>query len=107
MARHEHAPLNWRPASERPVPIDNQPMEMLAASGFTALMEWIGWCPTCGEAVEWASDDPREQKSVRKELTVAEQDQDVQLILERVNRAAQRRARRMIRRHGSPNRSGK
>jgi hypothetical protein len=58
--RGHHAPLEWLPAHKRPVPIDSQPMEMLAASGFMgAFMKWNGWCPRCGRAVEWADRKPK------------------------------------------------
>lgn len=61
--RCEHPrPLVWHRASERPVPITNQPLEMMAASGFMALAKWNGFCPDCGAAVEWSSDKPKEAR---------------------------------------------
>ncbi len=56
--RGRHVELTWLPAHERPVPITNQPLEMLYASGFMALAKWNGWCPRCGRAVMWADRKP-------------------------------------------------
>lgn len=57
---HHALPLIWLRPNQRPVPIDNQPMEMLFATGFAqSFMHWIGWCRRCNRSIEWASYDPR------------------------------------------------
>lgn len=56
--RGYHAKLQWRHHRERRVAITNQPMEMMNAAGLGQFMTWIGWCPRCDRAVEWADHEP-------------------------------------------------
>lgn len=62
-ARGDHAKLEWHKVSrKRSILINNQPMEMMAASGFIgAFCKWIGVCPRCGRQIEWSQSKPREK----------------------------------------------
>lgn len=55
----QHAELVWKRNNSRrrlaKIAAQNQPCEMMIASGFSSLMRHIGFCPRCERAVEWRS----------------------------------------------------
>ncbi len=53
-----HQALIWLGCGERYVPV-TRANEMMYATGFMQRFAlWNGWCPRCGQAVEWADHDP-------------------------------------------------
>lgn len=57
----KHAELQWMRGTSarwRKIAAQNQPCEIMAASGFGMLAQWIGVCPDCKHAVEWSTEKP-------------------------------------------------